>query len=102
MDLNYWMKIKKQKKSAQLIKKRYMKKVSTVETLQRILMPPTLTQFINTLLAKVPTFKTDFQRSIMILYTCINWNHPLHISNLIDGKRKCICNNNCICYFKHF
>lgn len=101
------MKIKKQKKSAQLIKKAIhdsigQKKVSTVETLQRILMPPTLTQFINTLLAKVPTVKTDFQRSMMILYTCINLNHPLHISNLIDGKRKCICNNNCICYFKHF
>ena len=61
MHLNYWVRIKKQKKFAQPTRKRHeavlgkKKKVSTVSTFQPMLMPTRLTQFINTFVAKVST-----------------------------------------------
>ena len=61
---------KKQKKFAQPIKKRHMaaldkkKLVSTVEILQRVLMPPRLTQFITHSLQRFQLFETDFQHDL--------------------------------------
>lgn len=64
MHLNYWVSIKIKKKYAQPIRKQHVvtlkKKVSIVETLQHVLMPPRLTQFINILIAKISTVETDF------------------------------------------